>query len=176
MLLPLLLTCAAAVGSSPGASVSGEDPFTRGEVRELVLARRPGQVEEYFRLDLSPAAGGADEVARGQGPVGLARWTRGPLSAETGGWRTALYYQYYEFPGAHSVRRHYGVRTDRYKLIHFYNLDEWELFDLDKDPNELQSVYDHPEYAPVVARMKKELGRLRALYQVPAPAHSRAAL
>jgi arylsulfatase A-like enzyme len=48
-------------------------------------------------------------------------------------WRASFYYHYYEFPAVHSVRRHYGVRDQRYKLIHFYNLDEWELYDLAED-------------------------------------------
>ncbi len=79
-------------------------------------------------------------------------------------WRTSIYYHYYEFPGAHSVAKHYGVRTERHKLIHFYELDEWELFDLESDPHELQSVYDDPKYADVQAAMKKELARLRDQY------------
>ena len=82
-------------------------------------------------------------------------------------WRKSLYYHYYEFPGAHSVRRHYGVRTETHKLIHFYNLDGWELYDLEKDPNELNSVYGKPEYAALTKELKVELERLRKLYQVP---------
>jgi arylsulfatase A-like enzyme len=80
-------------------------------------------------------------------------------------WRDSVYYHYYEFPGAHSVQKHLGVRTDRYKLIHFYELDEWELYDLEKDPDELQSVYDDPAYADVVKEMKAELKRLQEKYQ-----------
>ena len=82
-------------------------------------------------------------------------------------WRKTLFYQYYEFPGPHSVRRHMGVRDARYKLIHFYNLDEWELYDLKKDPREMRSVYGSPEYAAVTSRLKEELGRLRKHYRVP---------
>lgn len=82
-------------------------------------------------------------------------------------WRKTLYYQYYEFPGAHSVRRHMGVRDARYKLIHFYNLDEWELYDLKRDPREMRSVYGSPEYTAVTARLKGELTRLRKHYRVP---------
>ena len=86
-------------------------------------------------------------------------------------WRKSLYYHYYEFHGnrrtAHMVRRHYGVRTDRYKLIHFYNLDEWELYDLKNDPREMKSVYSDEESAPVVARLKGEIHRLQRLYKVP---------
>ncbi len=65
------------------------------------------------------------------------------------------------------VRRHYGVRTDRYKLIHFYGLDAWELYDLKQDPDELRNVYADPAYADKVAALKEELTRLRQLYQVP---------
>lgn len=80
-------------------------------------------------------------------------------------WRKSVYYHYYEFPQPHHVHPHYGVRTDRYKLIRFYTLDQWELFDLEKDPNELTSVYDDPAYADVVEEMKAELAKLREQYQ-----------
>ncbi len=80
-------------------------------------------------------------------------------------WRQSVYYHYYEFPGAHSVRRHYGVRTDRHKLIHYYHVGEWELFDLQEDPQELRSVYLDPEYASVKAELIDELDRLRSKYQ-----------
>ena len=77
-------------------------------------------------------------------------------------WRNAMYYHYYEYPAVHSVRRHYGVRTERYKLIHYYyQMDEWELFDLRRDPEELHSVYADPAYADVVARLKREILRLQ---------------
>ncbi len=81
-------------------------------------------------------------------------------------WRESMYYHYYEYPGPHSVRRHYGVRTARYKLIRFYepDVDEWEFYDLEKDPHELNSVYDDPRYAEQVAELKRELLRLRRRY------------
>lgn len=82
-----------------------------------------------------------------------------------GDWRTSMYYHYYEYPAEHSVKRHYGVRTQRYKLIHFYyDIDEWELFDLQEDPNELNNVYDDPAYADVVQDLKTELERLQQQY------------
>jgi len=81
-------------------------------------------------------------------------------------WRDSIYYHYYEFPAWHDVRRHYGVRTQRHKLIHFYDIGEWELFDLERDPDELRSLYDDPAYAPVVEELKAELQRLRAEYGV----------
>jgi arylsulfatase A-like enzyme len=77
-------------------------------------------------------------------------------------WRKSVYYHYYEFPQPHHVHPHYGVRSDRYKLINYYTLKEWELFDLQKDPRELKSVYDDPAYAQVREDMTKELKRLRA--------------
>ena len=80
-------------------------------------------------------------------------------------WRKAIYYHYYEYPGAHMVKRHYGVRTDRYKLIHYYfDIDCWELFDLQKDPNEMKSVYDDPAYADVRKDMHALLDELRKKY------------
>ena len=80
-------------------------------------------------------------------------------------WRKSVYYHYYEFPGPHSVQKHYGVRTERYKLIHFYEKQEWELFDLEKDPNELTSVYGQDDYADVQKEMEAELKRLREQYK-----------
>ena len=86
-------------------------------------------------------------------------------------WRQSLYYHYYEFyedrRSAHMVRRHNGVRTPRHKLIHFYNLDEWELYDLKNDPREMTSRYDDPAYAGVVEELKAELARLQNVYEVP---------
>jgi len=90
-------------------------------------------------------------------------------------WRESFYYHYYEFPGAHSVARHYGVTNGRYKLTHFYGpshvkgetYDNWELYDLAKDPNELQSVYGETPYLDIQAEMHAELILLRKEYQVP---------
>ncbi len=82
-------------------------------------------------------------------------------------WRTSVYYHYYEFPGAHSVRRHYGVATQDYKLIHYYNMGEWEFFDLKHDPIEHHNQYTNTAFADRVATLKAELTRLREHYQVP---------
>ena len=76
-------------------------------------------------------------------------------------WRKSFYYHYYEFPGPHNVAKHCGVRTAHHKLIHYYRLNEWEFFDLEKDPHEMNSVYGDPEYAKLVADHKKELASLQ---------------
>lgn len=85
--------------------------------------------------------------------------------------RDALYYHYYEFEAerrtAHMVRRHYGIRTGSQKLIHFYNLDEWEFYDLEKDPREMRSMYYDPEYADTIAAMKTRVKELQEEYKVP---------
>ena len=83
-------------------------------------------------------------------------------------WRKTFYYHYYEFPGAHSVARHYGVTDGNYKLIHFYENKDWEMFDLTADPKEMQSIHGRKEYAGIQARLEKELDRLRKHYSVPA--------
>ena len=82
-------------------------------------------------------------------------------------WRKSVYYHYYEYPhGWHNVKQHYGVRTERYKLIHFYNdIDAWELYDLDVDPNELNNLYENPDYADLIDELKIELARLRKQYK-----------
>ncbi len=81
-------------------------------------------------------------------------------------WRDELYYHYYEYPAEHAVKRHYGIRTDRYKLIHFYyDIDEWELYDLENDPQEMNNVYNVPEYAEVRDSLHQELEQLREYYQ-----------
>jgi hypothetical protein len=87
-----------------------------------------------------------------------------------GDWRKSFYYQYYEYPEPHHVRPHHGVVTSRYKLVRFDqpDIDTWELFDREKDPHELRSVYNDPAYAGVVAELTRELGRLRAELGVPA--------
>ncbi len=90
-------------------------------------------------------------------------------------WRTSMYYRYWMHLSHHYVYAHYGVRTLRYKLIYYYSdacdqpntIDEpkekeWELFDLERDPHELNNVYSDPAYAEVVKELKDELHRLQA--------------
>lgn len=87
------------------------------------------------------------------------------VAGKTDKWRDAVYYTYYEYPSEHMVKRHYGVATERYKLMHFYyDIDEWELYDLQTDPRELKNVYDDPGYAAVREKMHKKLEKLRRQY------------
>jgi len=151
-------------------------------LRMPLMMRWPGKVKPGTRIkemvqniDFAPtllaAAGTAAPEGEVQG-VDMAPLLTGSKPVD---WRKSIYYHYYEFPGAHSVQRHYGVRTERHKLIYFYPVDEWELFDLEKDPMEMRSVYDDPTYASVVTELKAELARLREYYKdtdddvVPAP-------
>jgi arylsulfatase A-like enzyme len=87
------------------------------------------------------------------------------MSGENESWRDAVYYTYYEFPSVHMVKRHYGVATHRYKLIHFYyDNDEWELYDLKSDPHEMTNVYNNPAYTDVKEVMHQKLDSIRSHY------------
>ncbi len=76
-------------------------------------------------------------------------------------WRTSMYYRYYHYPQHHRVQPHYGVRNMRFKLIFFNKINQWELFDLQRDPHELKNVYAAPAYAYTVELLKAELSRLK---------------
>ena len=76
-----------------------------------------------------------------------------------------MYYHYYEYPYYHHVQPHYGIRTERYKLIHFYyDIDQWELYDLQSDPNELNNLIDNGKYSVIISDLKSELYNLKKNY------------
>ena len=81
--------------------------------------------------------------------------------------RDDIYYHYYEHGGEHQVPRHEGVRDGRYKLINFYSNDGFNLFDLEKDPNEMTDLSKKPEYKQVIGVMKEKLANLRKQYDLP---------
>lgn len=83
---------------------------------------------------------------------------RGPTPSD---WRTSMYYRYYHDPGDHNTRAHYGVRTRTHKLIYFWKKDQWELFDLVNDPQELHNLYGAPGQETITASLKAELLRLK---------------
>ena len=76
-----------------------------------------------------------------------------------------MYYHYYEYPFYHHVQPHYGVRNEMFKLIHFYyDMDEWELYYLKKDPNELNNIYISKKESKLVSKLKSELYSLKSYY------------
>ena len=80
--------------------------------------------------------------------------------------RDAAYYHYYEYPSVHMVKRHYGIVTEKHKLVHFYyDIDEWELYDRVNDKSEMKNVYNDPKYAQVKAELHKKLAALRVKYK-----------
>jgi arylsulfatase A-like enzyme len=89
------------------------------------------------------------------------------LGNSDGNFREYHYYHYYEYPGWHMVHRHEGVYDGRYKLIHFYDIDEWELIDTETDPLELNSEFHNPAYAGTVERLKQALIQQKEFYRVP---------
>ena len=132
---------------------------------------KAGQVKDelVLNLDMSPTL---LDLAGVVIPTDMQGQSLRPLMSEPAPaeWRDAIYYRYYEFPhGWHKVRPHYGVRTDRYKLIHFEgDMDVWELYDLQSDPNELHNLYGQDEYSATqdalhrrLAELRRELGDVR---------------
>ena len=123
---------------------------------------RPGSVDEAMVInpdfaptfmDLAGLAVPADMQGRSLVPL-----FRGQRPSD---WRTSMYYRYYHDPGHHNTRAHYGVRTPTHKLIHYWKKDQWELFDLTKDPDELRNLYGDPDQRETVLRLKTELARLK---------------
>jgi arylsulfatase A-like enzyme len=133
---------------------------------------KPGSTDAHMVSNLDFAetfleAAGQPIPAEMQGKS-LKPLLRGDSTAD---WRKSFYYHYYEHPGPHNVARHYGVVTDRFKLVHFYepDMNYWELFDVQKDPKELKSVFGKPEYAAQQKELDVELARLRKELKVPDP-------
>ena len=129
---------------------------------------KPGSVNgdlvsnlDFAQTFLAAAGVQADPSMQG---VSLLPLLEGKTPAD---WRKSLYYHYYEFPGAHDVHRHYGVKTARYKLLHYYHLGDWELFDAEQDPLDTKNVYHDPAYAEARKELETELARLRKHYQDP---------
>lgn len=114
---------------------------------------------DYAPTWLEMAGAKAPEEVQGKSFVPL-------LKGNDEGWRKSVYYAYYEF-GEHAVPQHFGVRTQTHKLFYLPVTNEWQLFDLVKDPQEMVNVYDNPEYASVRESMTKEYNRVREHYEAP---------
>lgn len=104
-------------------------------------------------LDLAGAPVPPDMQGRSLAPL-----LRGKHPAD---WRDSMYYRYYHDPGHHDTRAHYGVRTDTHKLMYFWRKDQWECYDLAKDPLEMRNIYSDPTAKSVVDKLKQELYRLK---------------
>ena len=87
---------------------------------------------------------------------------------EKAAWRNSILYTYYE-RGMHDVALHYGVRDERYKLIHFPDTGEKEFYDLEADPQEMKNLFGSAEYAGKIDRMEGELSRLMEEYGLDNP-------
>ncbi|MFK7778005.1 MAG: DUF4976 domain-containing protein, partial [Gimesia sp.] len=128
---------------------------------------KPGTVDYHLvqNLDIAPTLLSAAQVAI---PADLQGRSLKPLLAGDNSvpWRDAIYYHFYESDGWGNVPAHYGVRTDQHKLIHFYEINEWEMFDLEKDPRELQSVYEDEAYGIIRQQLETKLKDLRNQYQI----------
>jgi arylsulfatase A-like enzyme len=129
----------------------------------------PGSVEKRIvsNLDFAPTFLGAanTDIPHDMQGRNLAPVLRGDPAND---WRKSFYYHFYEDQDAdHKVARHEGVTNGRHKLINFYKLGEWELYDLEKDPHELSNVYGQPEYAGVQRDLHVELEQLRQDLGVP---------
>lgn len=133
-----------------------------------LVIRWPGVVQGGSRFE--PMVQNIDyaptfvEMAGGRVPDGLHGRSFVPiLRGETPpDWRTSVYYRYYD--PVHNVAPHYGVRTGRFTMAHFFQTDEWELFDRDRDPQQLTSVYSEPAYTETVTALKAEIHRLRVQF------------
>lgn len=141
-----------------------EESFRTPLVMRLPGGARGDIVEMVQNIDYAPTfleLAGVPVPADMQG-LSLLPLLKGGHPAD---WRRSLYYHFYEYPAEHMVKRHYGVRNDRWKLIHFYNdIDQWELYDLQEDPHELRNLYGLPEYAAPRREMTEELVRLQTQY------------
>jgi arylsulfatase A-like enzyme len=133
-------------------------------LRMPFLVRWPAAIKPRTRIDamalnvdFAPtflAAAGVPVPSEMQGRSLLPILRNGRTPAD---WRTSMYYRYYHDPGDHNTRAHYGVRTATHKLIHFWKKDQWELFDLVKDPSELHNLFGQPGQGELTARLKAEL-------------------
>lgn len=136
-------------------------------LRMPFVARWPGAIKAGsvsksigINCDFAPTfldVAGLSTPADMQGRSYLPIW-RGHTPAD---WRHAMYYRYYHDPGDHNTRAHYGIRTETHKLIYFWKKDQWECYDLRKDPAEMHNLYNDPSSQKIVAALKQQLLALK---------------
>jgi arylsulfatase A-like enzyme len=128
---------------------------------------KPGTVDEHLIQNIDYASTFL-EMAGAKIPDDLDGESLVPLlkGEQPEDWRTSIYYHYYEYPSVHMVPRHYGIRTERFKLMHFYQFgEEWEFYDLENDPDELTNLYEEPQHAHEIAKVKQQLRDLQTYYK-----------
>jgi hypothetical protein len=84
--------------------------------------------------------------------------------------RPNLYYHFYEYKADHTVLQHLGIRGERYKLIYFYTVNEWDFYDLQEDPQEQHNLIRSATHQSLITKMKKDLVALRKQYEDNEPA------
>lgn len=145
-------------------------------MRTPLIMRLPDNMEKKAKGDIAQMVQNIDyaptflDIAGAEIPEDIQGVSLMPLlkGEKPENWRKSLYYHFYEYPAEHMVKRHYGVRTERYKLIHFYNdIDVWELYDLKEDPKEMKNLFGKPGYEKITEELKAELVRLQKQYNDP---------
>ncbi len=158
--------------------------FYEESLRMPFLVRYPGEIKPgtinddiILNVDFAPTF--LDYAGQSKAPDMQGRSFRSNLAGNTSkDWRTSMYYTYWEHLAAHGVPAHYGIRTKRYKLIFFHGQGlgdtirenfkptepEWEFFDLEKDPNEMNNIYNYPAYSDLIKDLKEELLQLKEYY------------
>ncbi len=143
----------------------------RESFRTPLIIRWPGKIEpgsacDEMVLNLDFAETFLD-IANVEIPRDMQGTSLTPLftNGKAEDWRKSIYYHYYEYPAVHQVKRHYGIRTERYKLIHFYyDIDEWELYDIQQDPVEMNNLFGQEGYDDITAGLKEQLKKLQEKY------------
>lgn len=127
---------------------------------------KPGSRDQHMIQNLDYASTFLD-IAKAPIPADLQGVSLVPLlkGESPADWRKSIYYHYYEYPSVHMVPRQLGIRTERFKLISFYQFGEWEFYDLENDPDELTNQYNNPEYAEIIKGVKVQLDGLREQYE-----------
>jgi arylsulfatase A-like enzyme len=143
-----------------------EESFRTPLVMKLPSKIKKGKIDRLVQnIDYAPTfldlAGLAiPEEIQGKSLVPILEGTN------TKDWRKSIYYHYYEYPGPHSVKRHYGIRTERYKLVHFYkDIDQWELYDLQDDSTEMHNLYGKKGYEEITQTLFDQLVELQKQYK-----------
>ena len=139
-------------------------------LRTPILMRYPKEIkpkteinELIQNLDFAPTFLDYANISKPSDIQGLS--FRKLVSNEKIKWRDAIYYTYYEFPSVHMVKRHYGIRTKQYKLMHFYyDINEWEMYDLNNDPSEMKNIYNDAKYSEIKETLHIRLSKLKLKY------------